>query len=73
VLEKINETRDWLIEKVQEQSNKGLDEDPSFTISQVETKIKAVSKLYKKVVSKKKPKEKKKEEPKEDEQNKEDE
>jgi hypothetical protein len=56
LLDKIDETRDWLIEKVQGQSSKGLDEEPSFTISQVETKVKNVSKLYKKVTTKKQPK-----------------
>ena len=60
-----------MIEKVQEQSSKGLDEEAAFTTSQLETKVKSVSKLYKKVTTKKKPKEPKKtEEKKEDEEEK---
>merc|ERR1712232_331386 len=59
VVEKMNEMRTWLEEKVKEQSEKSLEDDPVFNVAQVEAKYRPLDKLYKKIVNKKKPKEKK--------------
>ena len=70
LIEKVAETRDWLDGKIEEQSGLSPDEDPAFTVDDVESKMKKLNSLAKKVFSKKKPKEpkKKKEEKIEDEE-----
>lgn len=60
VLEKIDEMRTWLVNKVKEQAEKKLSEEPVFTALDVELKYKPLAKLYKKVINKKKPREPKK-------------
>jgi len=46
--------------KIEEQAVKGADEDPAFTVDEIEGRMKKVNTLSKKVFSKKKPKEPKK-------------
>lgn len=69
MLEKVDETREWLDQKVEEQSALTPMDDPVFTVSEVEARMKKVTALAKKVFAKKKPKEpkKKKEEEKKEE------
>jgi len=70
LLEKVDETRDWLNEKIDEQDKLTPMDDPAFSVFEIESRIKKVNVLAKKVFSKKKPKEpkKKKEEKKEEEE-----
>ena len=67
--EKVDETKQWLEEKIEAQEALGLDEEPAFTVDDIEAKMKKLTTLSKKVFNKKKPKEpkKKKEEEKKDE------
>ena len=67
MLDKIQETKTWLESKIEGQSAKRLDEEPAFLVTEAETKMKSVGKLFKKVSEKKKPKEKKKVEVKDEE------
>ena len=60
LLEKVDETREWLNSKIEAQDALSADEDPAFTVDEIEKKIKPVNILAKKVFSKKKPKEPKK-------------
>ena len=70
LLERIDETREWLYGKIEEQAKLSADEDPAFTVDDIEGRMKKVNTLAKKVFSKKKPKEpkKKKEEEKTEEE-----
>ena len=72
MIEKVDETRAWLDERIEVQNSRAPDEEPVFTIDEVEARMKKVSTLAKKVFSKKKPKEpkKKKEEEKTEEEEK---
>ena len=67
LLEKVDETRDWLDGKIEEQSKLTPMDDPAFTIAEIETRMKKVTQLAKKVFHKRKPIEKKKKEKKEEE------
>ena len=61
LVEKIDETRDFIEEKMNDQEvNGSLSEDPLFTMDDVETKMKKLEILSKKIFGKKKPKEPKK-------------
>ena len=60
LLEKTDETREWLDGKIEEQSKLTPMDDPAFTIAEIETRMKKVTQLAKKVFHKKKPIEKKK-------------
>ena len=68
VIERAEEVKAWIYEKLEEQSNLKLHEDPAFTNMDVVNKMKKLSNLFEKVSKKKKPKEpkKKKEEKKEE-------
>ena len=59
LIEKIEETRDWLEKKLEEQSQVSLTEDPVFKWDDVEAKMKKLNTMAKKIFGKKKPKEKK--------------
>lgn len=59
LIEKIEETRDWLEKKLEEQSKVSLTEDPVFKWDDVEAKMKKLNTMAKKIFGKKKPKEKK--------------
>ena len=67
LLEKTDETREWLDGKIEEQSKLTPMDDPAFTIAEIETRMKKVTQLAKKVFHKRKPIEKKKKEKKEEE------
>ena len=60
VIEKIDETREWLNGKIEEQAALAADEEPAFTVDEIEGRMKKVNALSKKVFSKKKPREPKK-------------
>ena len=60
VLERVDETREWLNGKIEEQAALSPDEDAAFTVDEIETRMKKVNTLAKKVFTKKKPKEPKK-------------
>ena len=60
LLEKVDETRDWLNGKIEEQAALSPEEDPAYTVDDVDAKMKTLRKLADKVFSKKKPKEPKK-------------
>lgn len=57
--DKIEETRNWLEDKIAEQTKAGLTADPVLTQDQVVSRVEKVAKMYRKVTDKKKPKEKK--------------
>jgi len=71
---KIEETRDWLDKKLEEQSKLSLLDEPAFTVEDVDKEMAKMNKLAKKIFSKKKPKEpkKKKEDEKKEEEEKKD-
>lgn len=58
--EKIDEFRAWLESQIESQEKLALDEDPAFSMDEVEAKLKKVQALAKKVYNKKKPREPKK-------------
>lgn len=60
MIDRAEETKAWIREKVEEQSNLQLNEDPAFTNMNVVNKMKKLSNLFEKVSKKKKPKEPKK-------------
>lgn len=60
LVSKIEETRDWLDKKMEEQDKLGLTDDPAFTMEDFDKELAKMSKLAKKVFGKKKPKEPKK-------------
>ena len=68
LLEKVDETKQWLEEKIEAQAALNHDEEPAFKVDDIEAKMKKLTTLSKKIFSKKKPKEpkKKKEEDKEE-------
>ncbi len=57
--DKISDMRSWLGEKIKEQSEVSLHDDPVISTEAIANKLKPVTKLYKKLTEKKKPKEKK--------------
>jgi len=59
LVKKIEETRDWLDNKMEEQDKLELTEDPSFNVEDFEKEMGKMTKLAKKIFGKKKPKEKK--------------
>ena len=59
LVKRIEETRDWLDKKLEEQDKLGLTDDPSFSMEDFDKELGKMTKLAKKVFSKKKPKEKK--------------
>ena len=61
LVSKVQETIDFIEEKVQEQEKEGsLTEEPKFTMDELEGKVKKLDALKKKIYGKKKPKEPKK-------------
>ena len=57
LVEKVQETIDFIEEKMQLQENEGsLTEEPLFTMDEIETKMKKLETLSKKIFGKKKPK-----------------
>lgn len=68
LLEKVDETKQWLEEKIEAQAALSHDEEPAFKVDDIEAKMKKLTTLSKKIFNKKKPKEpkKKKEEDKEE-------
>jgi hypothetical protein len=60
VTSKIEDTQKWLEEKMNEQSQLTMTDEPTFTSKQLDNKVKSAEKLYKKISGKKKPKEPKK-------------
>lgn len=59
LFDKIEDTRNWLDEKIEAQAKEGLAAEPVFTADVVNQKVEKVAKLYKKTTDKKKPREKK--------------
>lgn len=60
VIERAEETKQWITDKILEQSQLELHEDPLFTNMDVVNKMKKLAKLFKQITDKKKPKEPKK-------------
>jgi len=56
---KLDETRDWIEGKVQEQEKLSLQDDPAFSHDEVEKEMAKLQKFAKKIFGKKKPIEKK--------------
>ena len=59
LVDKVNEMRDWIDKKMDEQNKLTLMEDPAFSMDEVDKEMAKVTKLAKKIFGKKKPKEKK--------------
>ena len=68
LVSKVEETRDFIDKKMDEQSKLGLTDDPSFSMDQVDKEMTKLNKLAKKIFGKKKPKEPKKKKTEEDEE-----
>lgn len=65
VLDLIEETREWLTNVTKDQDSKPLNEDPTFRVSEIDTRLQRVTAVYTRVSSIPKPKEiKKKKNPK---------
>ena len=73
LLEKVDETKQWLDMKIEAQEALGHDEEPAIKVEDIEIKMKKLTTLSKKIFNKKKPKEPKKKKEEEKEEKKEEE